>query len=437
MTARRLPATGSEGLLATLANGVRAVALPLPAMATATVAVFVRSGSAHETRLDNGISHMVEHMLFKGTATRDARHINLEAERLGAEVNAHTDRDHTAYYMRGLPDHVPDFVRMLADLVGRPSFPADELERERQVLLQELAEDADDPVSTAYKLFDAACWGAHAAALPVIGTRSRVERLARGDLDLYVRRRYSGANIVVAASGAIDAEQFMRGCEREFEGLSAGEPNLVTVPVYAGGVRTRSQAGSSQSHAVLGGPLAARSAAAPADEAASALAAAVLGEGMSSPLLHELRERRALAYHASASAEAVDMCGQFVIEASMAPERFDECLRAVLQLLSEHAQRIDPNELARARRQLAVRRLRVQERPLRLLEDAALDLFALGRMRTPAQRLEALEAASGEAVRAVFESLLGAGLSLAITGEIRRGTGQRARAMIEAARGQA
>ena len=104
--------------LATLANGVRVVALPLSAAATASVAVFVNSGSAHEPRALNGISHVVEHMLFKGSATRDARRINLDAERLGAEVNAHTDRDHTALYMRGLPEHAGEFARMLADLVA-------------------------------------------------------------------------------------------------------------------------------------------------------------------------------------------------------------------------------------------------------------------------------------------------------------------------------
>jgi predicted Zn-dependent peptidase len=172
----------------TLPGGARLVALPTPAQATATVAVYVRSGSAHEARLVNGISHVVEHMLFKGTARRDARRINLDAERLGAEVNAHTDRDHTAFYMRGLPEHVGEFTRMLAELVLTPAFPADELERERQVLLQELAEDEDDPVSTAYKLFDAACYGTHPAAMPVIGSRARVERLTRDDL-VQPRRR--------------------------------------------------------------------------------------------------------------------------------------------------------------------------------------------------------------------------------------------------------
>ena len=416
----------------TLPNGVRIVALPTPALATSTVAVFIRSGSAHEPKLVNGISHVVEHMLFKGTATRDARRINLDAEMLGADVNAHTDRDHTAFYMRGLPEHSAEFAHMLADLILQPSFPQDELERERQVLLQELAEDEDDPVSSAYKLFDAACWGLHPAAMPVIGTRTRVERLTRDDLVQYVRRQYSGANVVVGAAGPIDADAVVRACEAAFGALPAGAPNVIEAPAYVGGVRTRAQAGSSQSHAVLGGVLSSRRDHSAHDEAAAALAAAVIGEGMSSPLLHELREQRALAYHVSASAEAMDMCGQFIIEASMAPERFDECLQAVLGLLTQHAERIDPQDLARARRQLAVRRLRTLEKPLRQIEDAALDLFAHGRMRSHDERLAALDAVASVAVRGVFERLLGAGLSLALTGSVKRAAGKRARETLAA-----
>lgn len=426
------PSALTPATYTTLPNGAHLIALPSPAQATATVAVFVRSGSAHETRLVNGISHVVEHMLFKGTASRDARRINLDAERLGAEVNAHTDRDHTAFYMRGLPEHVGEFTRMLAELVLTPAFPADELERERQVLLQELAEDDDDPVASAYKLFDAACYGTHPAALPVIGTRARVERLTRADLADYVARQYRGANVVVGAAGAFDADAFLREAERAFAPLPEGAPNLVDAPVYLGGVRTRAQSGSSQTHAVIGGALPSRREATLDGEAACALAAAVLGEGMSSPLLHELREKRALAYHASASADAMDMCGQFIVEASTAPERFDECLEAVLQLLLQHAERIDADELARAKRQLAVRRARAQDKPLRRIEDAALDLFAHGALRDPAARLAALERTDAEAVRAVFGALLGSGLSVAITGELRRAAGTRARTLLAA-----
>src|SRR5262245_4954788 len=133
--------------LHTLANGVRVLALTRPHLRTAGVSVFVRVGSAHESRALNGICHVLEHMAFKGTRERNAHRVNLDAELLGAEVNAHTDKDHTAYHMRGLGEHAPRFVAMLADIVRHATFPDDELAHEREVLLQEVAEVEDDPVT--------------------------------------------------------------------------------------------------------------------------------------------------------------------------------------------------------------------------------------------------------------------------------------------------
>jgi hypothetical protein len=161
----------------------------MPQLLTVHVSVFVRSGSQHESKALNGVSHFVEHMAFKGTATRDCQRINLDAERLGAEVNAHTDRDHTAFHMHGLPEHTGAFVQMLADIVRAGSFPQAELERERQVILQEYAEDDDDALSAAFKLFDKTCFGDHPVARPVIGHRRNIERFTRDDPQDENRRR--------------------------------------------------------------------------------------------------------------------------------------------------------------------------------------------------------------------------------------------------------
>lgn len=420
--------THADTDLATLPNGVRVVAIRLPHLHTASVAVFVRSGSAHESRALSGVSHFVEHMAFKGTLERDARRINLDAERLGAEVNAHTDRDHTAYQMRGLAQHAGSFVRMLGDIVLNSTFPEAELERERQVLLQEFAEDEDDPVATAYKLFDRACYGLHPAALPVIGTRAQIQRLSRADLAGYVARQYSGANIVVGVAGPIDPEVIVREAEAAFGALPRGTANTVVAPVYGGDVRARRLAGSSQTHVVLGFPIAGL-----ADEdPASSVAATVFGEGMSSPLLERVRERRALVYHASCTADRYDMCGQFVVEASTAPEHADEFLREVSALLAAHAGQVDPLDLERARNQLAVRRLRHAERALRRLEEAALDLFAQGRVRSAGETLDQLRAVSAEEVRSAFERMLAAGASAALVGSLGRGAGERARTILGA-----
>ena len=410
----------------TLVNGVRVVAIPMPQLETASVSVFVGAGSAHESAALNGVAHFVEHMVFKGTRSRDAARINLDAERLGAEVNAHTDKDHTAFHLSGLAAHAPRFVAMLGELVREPTFPEHELERERQVLLSEHAEDADDPMATAYRLFDHACHGLHPVAQPVIGTRRNVERLARADLVGWVQRRYGAANIVVAAAGGIEPAAIVTAAEAALGTLPRGEPNAIAAVPWVGGVRTRRIAGSSQTHLVLGLPLPGLIDADPAGE----VAAALFGEGMSSPLMGELRERRGLVYYAACSADLLAEAGEFVVEASFEPKRFDEVLGTVLRLLRAQAASIDTVDLERARNQIAVRLLRAAERPTRRVEDAALELFALQRVRGHAERAAQVSAVTAEQVRGAFDRMLAAPIVLAVTGHVGRGLGERARALL-------
>ncbi|HRI18524.1 MAG TPA: pitrilysin family protein, partial [Burkholderiaceae bacterium] len=390
--------------LTTLANGVRVVALELPHLESASASVFVRTGSACESARESGISHVVEHMAFKGTASRDCQRINLDAERLGAEVNAHTDKDHTAFHMRGLARHGVDFVRMLGDIVCASTFPEAELERERQVILHEVDEDDDDPMSTAFKLFDRACYGTHPIAQPVIGRRRNIERFTRGDIAAYVRRQYTGENIVVGVAGAIDPKAVVQAAEAAFGALPRGAENRVAPPSYCGGVRLERQTGSSQTHVVLGFPIPALT----ADDAASEVAAALFGEGMSSPLMDALRERSALVYYAACSADRTPWSGQFVIEASTAPRHLDALVAEVARLLVEQTRAIDPIGLERARNQLAVRRVQALERPARLLEEAALDCFVLGRVRSRAQRAASIDAVGTDAVRDAFRAMIAA-----------------------------
>lgn len=407
-----------DTLCATLPNGVRVVAIRLPQLASASVSVFVRTGSRLESPRENGISHFVEHMAFKGTATRSCQQVNLDAERLGAEVNAHTDKDHTAYHMRGQAQHAPDFVRMLADIVLNGSFPEAELERERQVILQEFAEDDDDAFSAAFKLFDQRCYGRHPIAQPVIGNRRNIGRFTRDELTGYVRRQYTGANTVVAVAGNIDPAALLRTAEQHFGAMPAGTPHALAAPEYQGGAGHRRLSGVSQSHLVLGFPIPPTTD--PAHHAAVA-AAAVLGEGMSSPLMDEIRERRGLVYYAACSADVSDLAGQFVVEASMAPEHVLTCAEGVLRLVRAQAEHVDPAHLERARNQLAVRRLEVAERPYRRLEEAAQDLFVHGRLRTLEEQQQAIDRLQPEDVRQCFERMLRATPALVVAGRLEKG----------------
>ncbi|PXW94327.1 putative Zn-dependent peptidase [Sphaerotilus hippei] len=415
--------------LATLPNGLRVVTLTMPWRQTTSLSVFIRTGGLHESRRLSGISHVVEHMAFKGTATRDCQRINLDAERLGAEVNAHTDKDHTAFHIEGLPGDLGTFVPLLADIVLHSTFPADELERERQVILHELTEVEEDPAAVAFQLFDRAAYGmSHPAGQPVIGRRANIERFSRDELLAYVGRQYSAANVVVAAAGPIDdPAPFVRAVEAAFGTMPGGSANTVQPAAWVGGLKVRRMAGCSQCHAVLGyeTPLL-------ADEhhVAHVLAAALLGEGMSSPLLDQIRERRGLAYFVGCSADVLPFTGQFIIDAATAPEQAEELFVEVARLLRQHADEpIDPVGLERARRQLTVRALRALEQPSRRLEVAAQDLFTLGRLRDPQDGLRRLEAVTAAEVQAVFRQLLDSPAAVALAGRVPARARERAQAL--------
>lgn len=410
--------------LAMLRNGVRVVVIRLPHLQTASVSVFVRAGSGHESRRLSGISHFVEHMAFKGTEGRSCQQINLDAERLGADVNAHTDKDHTGYHMRGLARDAGRFVEMLGDIVLHGTFPAEELERERQVLLQEFLEDDEDPMAAANRLFDKLCFGEHPLAQSVIGLRGNLRRFSREDLLGWVGEHYSGANIVVGIAGPVDPESMVRAAESAFGTLRPGAVNRVEPAAWVGGSAARALAGSGQSHIVLGLPIAPL---VRPEHAAGQLAAALFGEGMSSPLLDEIRERRGLAYYVSCSADVTALAGQFVVEASTAPEHALEFLAETRRLLAEQAEAIDAVDLERARNQLAVRRVRDREHTARRLEDAALDVLAFDRVRPPAEIAALAAAFDGEAVRAAFAEMLRAPAAVAMAGKVGKGAPERMR----------
>ena len=403
--------------LATLPNGLRVLVIRTPGRSTLDLSVFVHTGSQNEAPRDNGISHMVEHMAFKGTASRDCQRINLDAESLGAMVNAHTDKDHSAFHIHGLACDAGAFVRQLADIVMHGSFPADELERERQVILHEYVEDEDDPLSVAFRLFDKLSFGTHPLAQPVIGPRRNIERFTRDELLDCVRHRYCAGNTVVALAGDVDPQAVARDVEAAFGAMPVGQDSHVEAPHWQGGLRARALAGCPQTHVVLGFALPALGGA----HQAGVVAAALLGEGMSSPLMDQLRERRGLVYYAACSADVLELAGQFVIEASTSPAQLHEFFAEMVRLLQTQADGVDAVALERARRQIVVRELRELERPSRRLEAATLELFALGRVRRRTEAMAALAEVSATQVRDAFATMLQGGASVAVAGKLRRG----------------
>jgi predicted Zn-dependent peptidase len=411
-------------VLHTLANGARLLALPMPHVQSASVGVFLRVGSRDETPASNGISHVLEHMAFKGTATRSVQEINLDAERLGADVNAFTSKDTTGYFMTGLGRHAQPFLRMTADIVLNSTFPEDELRRELEVIRQEAIEYDEDPEEKSSELLDRALWGAHPMGMPVIGTVENIERFTREDVVAHVRAHYLPQNTVVVAAGNFDVDGFLALAAELFSAMPASAADAASQPAeppeYVGSAQAQRFTRVSQVFVNLAYPLAPAS----ADELpqqrwrlAAALAANLFGGGMSAPLVDTIRERLGLAYTAQSSMESGDAWADFIVHAVTTPDKLDQLMTATGGLLRAQAQAIDPVHLERAKNQLTVSRVRSSERTYATMERAVEELFARGTVTSAAETIAMIESISADEVRAVFERMLRHPAALAITGK--------------------
>lgn len=409
-------------IVTTLANGVRVLAVPMPHVQSASVGVFLRVGSRNETPATSGISHVLEHMAFKGTATRSVQAINLDAERLGADVNAYTGKDSTGYFMTGLGRHVPQLLEMTADIVLNSTFPEPELARELDVIRQEAIEYAEDPQESSSELLDRAIWGDHPMGMPVIGTVENIQGFTRDDLVAHVRSHYVAENAVVAAAGNFDVDAFLRRAEELFGGMRRAPERIApaTPAPYLGSAVGKRFNQVSQVFVNLAYPLS------PADPGelpqqrwrlAAAVASMMLGGGMSAPLADTVRERLGLAYDVQSTTESGDVWFNFLVYAVTTPDKLEQLMTVTGGLVREHAERMDPVHLERARNQLAVSRVRSSERSYAAMERAVEELFMHGAVTPVPETVAAIQSITAEEVRAVFRQMAQSRPALAITGK--------------------
>jgi predicted Zn-dependent peptidase len=381
----RLHAERTTTVLHTLPNGVRLLAIHIPHVQGASVGVFLRVGSRDETPVTNGIGHVLEHMAFKGTTTRSVQAINLDAERLGAEVNAFTGKDTTGYFMTGLGRHSQQLLRMTADIVLNSTFPDSELQRELEVIRQEAIEYEEDPQDYSNELLDRAIWGDDPMGMPVIGTIGNIESFTRQDLIRHVQSHYVAEKTVVAAAGNFDVEAWVTLAGELFAAVPPSADLLALrqpAPAkYIGHAMARSFTQVSQVFLNIAYPLA------PALQEeisqqrwrlAASLAANLFGGGMSAPLVDTVREQLGLAYTAHSTMDSGDVWANFVVHAVTTPDKLDALITATGGLLRAQATTIDPVHLERAKNQLTVSRVRAEERTYATMERAVEELFASG-----------------------------------------------------------
>ena len=277
----------------TLKNGLRVLTERLPAVRSVSLGVWIDVGSRHEAPLENGVSHLIEHMLFKGTERRTAKEIALSLESLGGALNGWTSREHTCYTARILDEHMADAVDVLADLTCHPKMTAHNLSREKLVICEEIKETMDTPSDRIHDVFSRAYWGNHALGNPIMGSQENIMAMTRARMMNFYRRHYQAGSIVVAASGSVPHEKLVKLAREQFsfpEGVPEHAPLATRTELRK--IEVVPDEGA-QTHFCLGVPGISYG-----DKGRMAVQVlnTYLGGGMSSVLFQKIREEKGLAY---------------------------------------------------------------------------------------------------------------------------------------------
>lgn len=394
-----------------LSNGVRVLLVNKPHTRAVTVATFVKTGSANESKKLNGISHFLEHMAFKGTTTRDYTQIAQEVELLGADINAYTGRDITAYHVKGLKEHLPTFVNLLGDIMLNSTFPEAEIEQERNVIVQEYNGRIRPSVS---ELFGKTAYPNSTFAQTPIGTLKNIGRFTRQDFVDYMGAQYTAPNVILGVIGAIDdEEEVLRLLEAAFKDLPAGKPNVIQTPVYVGGIAHSKKSPVNQTKVLV----AFKGRNVKENFVPDMIAANVIGGGMSSPLFHEIREKRGLVYSVGTSYGSGEHAGGFYMSAGLSADKIEEFLTVACGILKNHTHTVNPQDLVRAKNSVLFEMAELMEGSMELLEDYVNDLFAHGEVLGVEPFMERVQAVTAQDVMDSMTRLLAQAPTVAIVGK--------------------
>ncbi|MBM3469670.1 MAG: insulinase family protein [Armatimonadetes bacterium] len=332
-----------------LPNGIRVLTEAMPQVRTAAIGLWIGAGSRYEAAEVHGVSHFLEHLFFKGTRGRSALAIAQAVDALGGQMNAFTDKEHTCIYVKVLADHLPPIVELMADMLLNSSFDPVAIERERQVITEELKMYEDSPDAMVQDLIAQTIWNGHPLGRPVIGTRRTVSRLKRADFVRYVEERYRPDNVLVAVAGDVEhraATELIARHLGQWDGRTVTQETLR--PSLTPAVTIRSKE-IEQVHLCV----ATRGCSA-ADEDRYVLAVLdnLLGGGMSSRLFQEIREKRGLVYSIASYPASYREGGLSVVYAAMSPKNGPEVVRLIMEEIAALSDPLDEAELQRAKESL-------------------------------------------------------------------------------------
>ena len=397
-----------------LANGLSVVSEHMPASSAAAVGFWVDAGSRDESPAIAGASHFLEHLLFKGTDTRSAHEIAEAVEAVGGEMNAFTTKEYTAFYVRLLAEDLQLALDILSDIIWAPAFRTEEIDAERQVILEEINMHEDEPSDLVHDILQEALYPGHPLGREVLGDRSTITAMARDQIRGYWADYYRPQSIVVAAAGGVDHDDLVAGVEKRFAGPDGAAPIRTPLPLDAPVPLRVDNRQTEQAHLVVGMRAGSRD---DEDRFALAVLNQLLGGGMSSRLFQEVREKRGLAYSVYSYRGAYLETGMLAVYAGTSPSR----AHTVLDVINTELTRLLQDEIPE--RELAVARGHVKGSVVLSLEDTSSRMSRIGRsqlvhgdimsMDELVARTEAVTAAD---VRRVIENVVAGPRTLAVVG---------------------
>lgn len=386
-----------------LASGLTVVTDNMPHLETAALGVWAGVGGRDEKPNEHGISHLLEHMAFKGTTGRSSREIVEEIEAVGGDLNAGTSTETTSYYARVMKADVPLALDVLADILANPAFEPDELEREKNVIVQEIGAAQDTPDDVVFEHLNELCYPDQPMGRSLLGTAKTLHAFNRDSLRDYLSTHYRGPDMVVAAAGAIDHKQVVAEVEKRFASFQATPGPKPQAARFGKGAAKVVHRELEQAHLTL-----ALEGVPQTDPSLFSLQVFtnILGGGMSSRLFQEVREKRGLCYSIYTFHAPYTDTGFFGLYTGTDPADAPEMMEVVVDIMNDSVETLTEAEIARAKAQMKAGLLMALESCSSRAEQLARHVLAYGRPQTVQELVARIDAVSVESTRDAARALL-------------------------------
>jgi len=402
--------------LTTLKNGLRVASEILPGVESVAVSVSVDVGARYESAAEGGISHLLEHMAFKGTPKRSALKIAEEFDNIGGQFNAYTSSEHTVYYAKVLKGELPLAVDILADILINSTFEPEELRKEQGVVLQEIAAHNDTPDDLVFDLFDDRAFPAQPLGRSILGAPEQVAAYVRDDLFAYMHTHYAPSRMVLSCAGNVSHAELVTLAEQHFTALIQHKAPKPEPGRYSGG-ETRVNRKLEQLNLLMGFPSVSVH---DADYYATQLYSAILGGGMSSRLFQQIRERRGLAYHVSSMVSAYADCGTLVVYSATGMNESAELPLLIVDEMKRLTGDVSEAELQRAKNQQKAELLMSRESPGTVAGWMGKHLLMFGRYRELPEIVQRIDAISRADISRIAAHTLSGAPTCAALGPVKK-----------------